>query len=1814
MSIVKRYNTLQNLEDLDVLVDEFETSRYINLSGFDSKPFPDSLPYGKTAFLIDATPYLKPGIEFQIDIFDSKGFSIYHEPVVLGTADYTEGRSRAISVEVYDDVTPGIATMIIVAELRGLPAGPSIFSTIEEIPDAWRDTYNLRFTKNIQINTAELNSSPVRFYTNPRLTVTEKVYGTLEVSNFGTLATVDLGLVEGEPLNNNEGNITVPISGYCSVDPDKFLTSEDCRSGGGVWIEDDSNEQGIITDPDSDDNKDSEQTLQQTISTVPTINKTPSYSVLKGITDKTFSDFGTKVVSKDSPVDYPYAINIKGAARFATKHINGRVIFEDYEQTLTADELRENYNIVATPTINDYSASIDHLLLGGQGMRTLTPYSFPDLEGNEVILPFQATGTVEYYIPPSSSFDMTNTVSVADITISNMRTFSGEVYEAEIICQSRTQIGDPIVLSRAVLQPPEVMVNVNIPEHGSRIRTGYFGGIDGWKTGAEEIDEYYIVSASSMDGLSDGTGVVSHSFEETDTLFNSVYLSGSLSEPSYSLDSDGEIDSIKPYSVHKQLTFQLRDNYSFELKRNVDYTLSFDAVARRDKLTEQALMLVYISGSNISHAITPIGYPPGAEYPEQIGEGTDYGKRIGYLDMVDNSTELTSSWVDSTRVEQNFAINTTTDAIVQFRIFDGEWNISNISVSPAVATGFSPSYVNFLQLMPDNFLTRPDQYDFMINFYDRNGNKAGDPNNQPAAVLENVTFDGSNFVIVGTDNVLKGNMFLGNKEGDGIDFGGAEAVSVETGESVGGSGYIRSVGYQGFASASDASLGGQYGFMIYSGSVWPDSGDSYAGVGLELVGQSGSLKFRTNPSIFEVQADAFFVGRSGSQFISGSSGNIEISSSAFHLDTVNNSMIISGSITATEGEIGGWTIKDNSLAAGAGNSSMTMSGADQIIKMGSGSSLTKSQLDGVIFGKDTDGVYKFGIGNYSAGEYIYFDGSSVAISSENIDVTASVFSIDVDDFKLDASTLWISSSGAGGYGEIAAGNPRPTSISTGEGFYVDGTGNVLIGDADGARISFDSTNLIMSASKFYLGSAAQFISGSNGNVEISSSNFHLSNAGDVIMSGKITANEGSIGGFNITNDALSSTNFLISGSSTGNNYFISSSNFNVKASGDVTASALALTGGAIGGLTVESGVISVGEILKLKDSGQITGSSVLFTGGKIAAFNLSDDAFYTDSFFISSSAISNDMFISSSNFNVKASGDITGSKVLIEGGKISGSDLEINVPNVTMSGSSVNIQSPKFYLGGSGQFISGSNGLIEISSSKFHLTNAGQVTGSSILLGNKAGGNYLQFVGNTLAVRGDITADSIAVPSAAATPSSSITSDGLLTTVSASIGGWDIDSTTLASKDDKIIIDSANKKLIINDATFGNNGIQLDYNSGTPRAFIGNKTGSYLKFDGSSLNVSSSDFLFGNANTFISGANGNIKISGSNIDVLTPTFYFGDSSNFISGSKGNINIQNTGTTTLSGSAVTIQTPKFYLGESSNFISGSNGNIIIQNTGTTTLSGSAVTIQTPKFYMGESAQYISGSNGNIEISSSGFYLDNAGNTTMQGKVTATSGLIAGWTISGDDLTATNMALRAGDAIEMGSATALNTGDGVWIGNSGYFRAGDADGQRVEFNGTNLILSSSNFYLGSNSQYVSGSNGLLEISSSGFYLDNAGNATMQGTITATTGKIANWIINGSRLEDINDRMRIDASTPALTINNHSFGQSGVQIDYNSAKGRFYVGDGANRHIKFDGTDVDIKTEKLIASGSSIELGAPSFYLGSVGNFISGSLGNLIQALQL
>ncbi|HAI41972.1 MAG TPA: hypothetical protein DCM40_29555, partial [Maribacter sp.] len=55
---------------------------------------------------------------------------------------------------------------------------------------------------------------------------------------------------------------------------------------------------------------------------------------------------------------------------------------------------------------------------------------------------------------------------------------------------------------------------------------------------------------------------------------------------------------------------------------------------------------------------------------------------------------------------------------------------------------------------------------------------------------------------------------------------------------------------------------------------------------------------------------------------------------------------------------------------------------------------------------------------------------------------------------------------------------------------------------------------------FFLGGASNFVSGSTGNIEISSSKFHLKPDGNVVISGEINAESGDIGGFQLESDQI----------------------------------------------------------------------------------------------------------------------------------------------------------------------------------------------------------------------------------------------------------------------------------------------------------------------------------------------------------------------------------------------------------------------------------------------------------------------------------------------------------------------------------------------------------------------------------------------------------------------------------------------------------------------------------------------------------------------
>ena len=143
-------------------------------------------------------------------------------------------------------------------------------------------------------------------------------------------------------------------------------------------------------------------------------------------------------------------------------------------------------------------------------------------------------------------------------------------------------------------------------------------------------------------------------------------------------------------------------------------------------------------------------------------------------------------------------------------------------------------------------------------------------------------------------------MYLSNEIGKGMEMSGRS------------SGLIQSVGYLGQTSASLWLSAG--GFIMYSGSITLGS-DSLSGVGLQLVGDNDDrhMIFTTaGGGVLDIKTDKFFVGNTGSQFISGSDWNIEISSSNFHLQP-NCDVTLNGTVTATAGDIGGFTITSQSI-------------------------------------------------------------------------------------------------------------------------------------------------------------------------------------------------------------------------------------------------------------------------------------------------------------------------------------------------------------------------------------------------------------------------------------------------------------------------------------------------------------------------------------------------------------------------------------------------------------------------------------------------------------------------------------------------------------------------------------------------------------------------------------------------------------------------------------------------------------------------------------------------------------------------------------
>ena len=425
------------------------------------------------------------------------------------------------------------------------------------------------------------------------------------------------------------------------------------------------------------------------------------------------------------------------------------------------------------------------------------------------------------------------------------------------------------------------------------------------------------------------------------------------------------------------------------------------------------------------------------------------GKKVGDL----------YTYNDSQRFDDQtfyFDADATGDGVLIFVIKGGEWKLSDIQTTTDNDKGFTPAYTRLRSLVPTPHKSNV-QFSFKVEYYNSDGAKS-----KQISYLDNISWQGGNRYVDGEYSMITGSVYIADSLENGIAISGYKDT-----------GYIRSLGYDGFNA-------GYPGFLLWSGSAMKATNNNYNGVGLELYADRDNyFRYRTNPSELVVKTKSFYFG-SSSQYISGSNGTLVISSSKFYLDP-NGDVTLSGTVNITGGS--GFatpasvsasintatgslsaslntTINANSASAASALASVSSSTADRIVT---------DAANKIVKPNDTPGG---GAGLYLSQKYLGY-------------------------YNASAWNAYISSSG-----EFLFKKDGNNLISFGNNAFT-------LKVSDAATISGSNINLI--TPNFFFGNNTQFISGSGGNLQISSSNFSVS------ANGSVTASNALFSGVNTSN-------------------------------------------------------------------------------------------------------------------------------------------------------------------------------------------------------------------------------------------------------------------------------------------------------------------------------------------------------------------------------------------------------------------------------------------------------------------------------------------------------------------------------------------------------------------------------------------------------------------------------------------------------------------------------------------------------------------------
>ena len=876
---------------------------------FQVTEFPETLTAGKNVFKFRGDPdTLVDDSKIHIEILDYNGDPIYYEVLRYLEKDGT----RVLAVYVYPDTPEGRAIIYLAGRVAFDPESGDRFPfSADQMSDNYKDIPNLLWLRETRVAPNRRNNSEIIMLQQPKVTIKEEVKTFSEITDLPTFFKVVKGsITDGKSISgtgpgagyttltvtSTTNQVTTDIAGVpvTPIAEAQFTPRTPSRGSAAISVALPSsfanapavigNTSAVNSNAISATTGLSTAALNSATANVgnsgpggTTIGRLPppmpaftspassTPATQTNVNDSTTVE-DTTVTSVSTLVFNPpdtTTITVTGFPLTSSHHLGATVVINQPKVTVGSGTHIDSEGRVVHKTATNASTGggnrrVDCTYVGtivdienSTTAKLHPPFDFNSGRTNkpegEHLIDFNASEfTMSYWVPQMSS-ETENSMSFANITLNNIEPATGDIFSVKTSYKLMGAPGDYIDAGNTILEKSDLLID----------RTNSSPDLI---LGVKNTSMGEYVSQNRIDTYWDKRAGTTATFDN-DYSGESVALTGTISD-----NTD-------------YLQLSLKSFYSPILFKDTEYQLSFftkgvvDANLNPSNTSVKDIRLdVYISGSaGESSTMRPIkeyhGGMLGAplENSNQELSSLELGQYLG-------TVEIDADTANIANVVQ-FVPEDTDNYVLKFVVRKGKIYLKNVQLTANIETGFSPNTTEMNIRIPTDKMNAPMAFKFQYLDY------LGAPA-EVETFAQGAIFDGDNVYIEGDGNLLSGSVYIGNTVGSGIELAGVR------------SGYIRSVGYEGFTSASRTDRPG--GFMMFTGSVLPETPDNYGtlGVGLELVQDSSSFfKFNTKDGL-DIKAKTFFIGTDDTQFISGSSGNIEISSSLFHLDPATNTLVI----------------------------------------------------------------------------------------------------------------------------------------------------------------------------------------------------------------------------------------------------------------------------------------------------------------------------------------------------------------------------------------------------------------------------------------------------------------------------------------------------------------------------------------------------------------------------------------------------------------------------------------------------------------------------------------------------------------------------------------------------------------------------------------------------------------------------------------------------------------------------------------------------------------------------------------------------------